>query len=100
MASITTLQKVNTSAAGSQDGLGSARDLVSWANNRMLQACWAAFAILCINYMVQTLRFHHVQQRANQQTCRTPPRYPSLIPWLGHTLPFALDNRRFLDRAA
>ncbi len=76
------------------------RGIVSWACDRALLLSWAALVFIVINYAVQVSRFHTSQRTASKEDPQTPPRYPSLIPWLGHALPFALDNMRFMESVA
>ena len=66
--------------------------------DRLLLLSWVALAALCINYLVQVSRFHSIQRSASKEEPQCPPKYPSLIPWLGHAMPFALDNMRFVER--
>ncbi len=76
------------------------RGIVSWACDRALLLSWAALVFIVINYVVQVSRFHSSQRTASKEEPQAPPRYPSLIPWLGHALPFALDNMRFMESVA
>jgi hypothetical protein len=76
------------------------RSIGSWAFDRAQFVAWAALGAIIINYVVQVSRFHSIQRTASKEEPQTPPRYPSLIPWLGHALPFAFDNMRFMDRVA
>ncbi|KAK3946143.1 cytochrome P450 [Diplogelasinospora grovesii] len=71
-----------------------------WISDRVLVICWAVVLALCINYAVEVAKFHRIQRIASKEQPQIPPKYPSLIPWLGHGLPFAFDNFRFMDRAA
>ncbi|KAK3986954.1 cytochrome P450 [Cladorrhinum sp. PSN332] len=82
----------SSSSPSSRGGIG------AWASERALFLAWAALAFIVVNYLVQLSHFHSVNRAASKETPQTPPKYPSLIPWLGHALPFAFDNWRFMDR--
>ncbi|KAF2119899.1 cytochrome P450 [Lophiotrema nucula] len=49
------------------------------------------------NYSISVFMYHRQHLRTNEQ--QLPPRYPTLIPWLGSAIPFLLDNANFLKTA-
>jgi hypothetical protein len=55
---------------------------------------------LLLNYAIEFGRYKWAHRTATKGHPLIPPRYPSLIPWLGHMLPFACDNGRFVNYVA
>ncbi|KAF1849695.1 cytochrome P450 [Cucurbitaria berberidis CBS 394.84] len=53
---------------------------------------------LAFNYGLQVIIYH--QQNLSLKEQQLPPKYPTLIPWLGSALPFLLDNANFLRTAS
>lgn len=65
-----------------------------------LLVCWMVLLGLLLKYAVEFGRYSWAHRTATKDHPLVPPRYPSLVPWLGHVLPFACDNDRFMNYVA
>lgn len=51
-------------------------------------------AVLVLNYMLAFIRYHFA--RKDRHGTQLPPKYPTLVPYLGHAIFSAWDLERFL----
>lgn len=54
-------------------------------------------AVLVLNYMLAWIRYHFA--RKDRRGTQLPPKYPTLVPFLGDAISSAWDLERFLYRA-
>ena len=59
-----------------------------------------ALLVLIFRYGIAITKYHRTHRIATAECPQIPPRYPSFIPWLGHSLPFVLDHGRFMSHVA
>ncbi|KAI1457886.1 Pfs, NACHT and ankyrin domain protein [Annulohypoxylon moriforme] len=52
-------------------------------------------SLLVLNFLWDFIPYHYIHWRRDNVKGQVPPRYPSLIPYLGSVLELALDHRNF-----
>jgi hypothetical protein len=76
--------------------------LVSASHSEALLALVALFTVQhFITYVYAIGKWHYLNrfEKPSKDQSRLPPRYPSLIPYVGSAISFAWDNANFIRRA-
>lgn len=76
--------------------------LASASHSEALLALIALFTVqLLVTYFYAIGRWHYVNrfEKSSKDRSRLPPRYPSLVPYVGSAISFAWDNANFIRRA-